>query len=97
MAVSKSGKSAESFVRGWLPKLLDNPYVVEYGADLVVPKDFGEPGAIVVTNFHDKELFLMEIVVHGFRNGPIFFMADTWIHSKKDNPQSRIIFKNQVS
>ncbi|KAK4488776.1 hypothetical protein RD792_004563 [Penstemon davidsonii] len=93
---TKSGKSAESFVRGWLPKLSDNPYVVEYGADLIVPHDFGQPGAILITNFHDKEIFIMEIVVHGFSKGPIFFWANTWIHSKKDNPESRIIFKNQA-
>ncbi|KAH6823178.1 PLAT/LH2 domain-containing lipoxygenase family protein [Perilla frutescens var. hirtella] len=95
-SVSKSGKSCESVVRGWLPKLSDNPYVVEYGADFVVARDFGQPGAAVVTNFHDKEFFLMEIVVHGFSQGPIFFRADTWIHSRRENPQSRIIFKNQA-
>ncbi|KAI3467678.1 hypothetical protein Pfo_024341 [Paulownia fortunei] len=94
--VTKSGKSAESFVRGWSPKLSNNPYVVEYGADLTVPRDFGQPGALLVTNFHDKDFFLMEIVVHGFSEGPIFFQADTWIHSRKDNPESRIIFKNQA-
>ncbi|KAL2253735.1 UNVERIFIED_CONTAM: Lipoxygenase 6, chloroplastic [Sesamum indicum] len=94
--VTKSGKSVESFVRGWLPKLSNNPHVVEYGADLTVPQDFGQPGAILVTNFHDKEFFLMEVVVHGFSQGPIFFWADTWIHSRKDNPESRIIFRNQA-
>ncbi|KAL8520171.1 hypothetical protein ACS0TY_010914 [Phlomoides rotata] len=93
---TNSGKSVESFVRGWLPKVSNSPYVVEYGVDLLVPRDFGQPGAIVVTNFHDKEFFLMEIVVHGFSNGPIFFRADTWIHSRKDNPESRIVFKNQA-
>ena len=39
----------------------------------------------------------MEIVVHGFDEGPIFFPANTWIHSCKDNPDDRIIFRNQVS
>ncbi|KAG8365931.1 hypothetical protein BUALT_Bualt17G0023300 [Buddleja alternifolia] len=94
--VTKSGKSVESFVRGWLPKLSNNPDVVKYGADLTVPHDFGQPGAILVTNFHDKEFFLMDIVVHGFSKDPLFFRADTWIHSRKDNPESRITFKNQA-
>ncbi|XP_051122412.1 lipoxygenase 6, chloroplastic [Andrographis paniculata] len=94
---TKSGKtSAEAFVRGWFPKLSDDPYVVEYSADLTVPRDFGQPGAVLVANHHDKEFCLMEIVVHGFSQGPIFFWADTWIHSKQDNSQSRIIFKNQA-
>lgn len=95
-AANKSGKSAESYVRGWSPKLSNDPYVVEYAADLTVPQDFGEPGAILVTNLHDRELFLMEIVVHGFNKGPVFFSANTWIHSRKHNSESRIIFKNQV-
>ncbi|CAA2986276.1 lipoxygenase 6, chloroplastic [Olea europaea subsp. europaea] len=93
---TKSGKSVESFVRGWLPKPSNDPYVIEYGADFTVPQDFGHPGAVLITNFQDKEFFLVEVVVHGFRKGPSFFRADTWIHSRKDNPESRIIFKNQA-
>ncbi|GER56427.1 lipoxygenase [Striga asiatica] len=94
--VTKSGKTAESYVRGWFPKLSNDPYVVEYCADLTVPHDFGQPGAILVTNFLDKEFFLMDIVIHGFSKGPVFFHADTWIHSRKHNPESRIIFKNHA-
>ncbi|PIA51289.1 hypothetical protein AQUCO_01100255v1 [Aquilegia coerulea] len=37
----------------------------------------------------------MEIVVHGFKE-PMFFPANSWIHSREDNPESRIIFKNQA-
>lgn len=38
----------------------------------------------------------MQIVVHGFNEGPLFFSVNTWIHSQKDNPESRIIFQNQA-
>lgn len=91
-----SGKSVESFVRGWLPKPANLPYIVEYGADFTVPLDFGTPGAVLITNFHGKEFYLVEIVIHGFDEGPIFFPANSWIHSRKDNPESRIIFRNRV-
>ncbi|KAA8533278.1 hypothetical protein F0562_033189 [Nyssa sinensis] len=94
--VTKSGKSVESYVRGWLPKPSNYPYIVEYAANFTVPYDFGCPGAILITNFHGKEFYLMEIVIHGFNEGPIFFPANTWIHSRKDNPESRIIFKNHA-
>lgn len=94
--VTKSGKSIESYVRGWLPKPLGHPYMVSYAANFRVPSDFGCPGAILITNFHGKEFHLMEIVVHGFKQGPVFFPADTWIHSRKDNPESRIIFTNKT-
>lgn len=94
--VTMSGKSVESFVRGWLPKPSNLPYIVEYAADFTVPLDFGSPGAVLISNLHGKEFHLMEIVIHGFDEGPIFFPANSWIHSRKDNPESRIIFRNQA-
>lgn len=93
--ITRSGKSAESYVRGF-PKPSNHPFVVEYAANFRVPNDFGSPGAILITNFLDKEIYLVEIVVHNFSEGPQFFPANTWIHSRKDNPESRIIFKNQA-
>lgn len=94
--MTKSGKSIESYVRGWLPKPLSHPYLVTYAANFRVPSDFGCPGAILITNFHGKEFHLMEIAVHGFKQGSLFFPADTWIHPQNDNPESRIIFTNKV-
>ncbi|XP_059657730.1 lipoxygenase 6, chloroplastic-like [Cornus florida] len=94
--VTNSGKSAESNLRGWLPKPSNNPCIVDYTANFTVSHDFGSPGAILITNFNAKEFYLLEIVIHGFDEGPIFFFASTWIHSRNDNPESRIIFKNQA-
>ncbi|TKY59872.1 Lipoxygenase 6 [Spatholobus suberectus] len=94
--VTNSGKSVQTYVRGWLPKPSNVAYIVEYAADFSVPSDFGCPGAVLVTNLHGKEFYLVEIIVHGFSGGPIFFPANTWIHSRNDNPESRIIFKNQT-
>ncbi|XP_054808039.1 lipoxygenase 6, chloroplastic [Prosopis cineraria] len=94
--VTKSGKSVQTSVRGWLPKPSNLSYIVEYSADFTVPSDFGSPGAILITNLHSKEFHLLEIVIHGFEGGSIFFPANTWIHSRNDNPESRIIFKNQA-
>lgn len=96
--VTNSGKIVQSAVRGWLPKPVPSEYahIVEYAADFTVPSDFGCPGAIMVTNLQGKEFYLLEIVIHGFDGGPIFFPANTWIHSRKDNLESRIIFKNQA-
>ncbi|KAJ6911396.1 lipoxygenase 6 [Populus alba x Populus x berolinensis] len=93
---TNSGKSVQASVRGWLPKPSNNEHIIEYAADFTVPFDFGNPGAVLVANLHGREFYLMEIVVHGFDAGPIFFPANTWIHSSKDNPDSRIIFRNQA-
>ncbi|XP_021899735.1 lipoxygenase 6, chloroplastic [Carica papaya] len=94
--VTKSGKSVESSVRGWLEKPSEHEHIIEYAADFSVPFDFGQPGAVLITNLHGKEFYLLEIVIHGFQQGPIFFPANTWIHSRKHNPESRIIFRNQA-
>ncbi|KAJ1401980.1 PLAT/LH2 domain [Sesbania bispinosa] len=94
--VTNSGKSVQSYVRGWLPKPSNVPYIVEYTADFTIPSDFGGPGAILITNLHGKEFYLLEIILHGFSGGPLFFPANTWIHSRNDNPESRIIFRNQA-
>ncbi|XVE92190.1 hypothetical protein REPUB_Repub01dG0075800 [Reevesia pubescens] len=94
--VTNSGKIVETSVRGWLPKLSEHAHILEYAADFTVPSDFGKPGAILITNLHGKEFHLLEIIIHGFDEGPIFFPANTWIHSRNDNPESRIIFRNQA-
>ncbi|RYR17023.1 hypothetical protein Ahy_B03g061831 isoform C [Arachis hypogaea] len=94
--VTNSRKSVESYVKGWLPKPSKVSYIVEYSAELRVPSDFGSPGALLITNLHAKEFYLLKVVIHGFSGGPIFFPANTWIHSRNDNPKSRIIFNNQA-
>ncbi|KAK6252356.1 hypothetical protein QUC31_014076 [Theobroma cacao] len=94
--VTNSGKSVETSVRGWLPKPSEHSHILEYAADFTIPSDFGKPGAVLITNLHGKEFHLLEIVIHGFEEGPIFFPANTWIHSRNDNPESRILFRNQA-
>lgn len=79
-----------------MPRPSEKPYFVEYTADLSLPADFGRPGAILVGNVHIKEVFLTDIVVHGFSDGPIFFPANTWIQPQTLDPNRRIIFSNQV-
>ncbi|CAN1295256.1 Lipoxygenase 6, chloroplastic [Linum perenne] len=95
---TKSGKYAESKVKGWKKQtpVSDDPYTVEYAAEFKLPHEFGTPGAIVVTNLHRDEFFLVKIVVHGFSGGPLFFPAKTWIHPRHKNPESRIVFRNQA-
>ncbi|KAJ6801839.1 lipoxygenase 6, chloroplastic [Iris pallida] len=95
--VTNSGKrSTEAAVRGWLPKPSSHPSIVEYAANFTVPYDFGQPGAIIITNLHDREFHLMDIVVHGFSDSPAFFHANSWIHSRLDSTERRVIFSNQA-
>ncbi|KAI9196182.1 hypothetical protein LWI28_021733 [Acer negundo] len=68
---------------------------VTYEAEFEVPVDFGEVGAILVENEHLKEMFLKDIVLDGFPNGPITISCDSWVQSKYDNKPKRFFFTNK--
>lgn len=88
-------KSYETPVLG-LPKARNDPRYLEFTANFTVPTSFGKPGAILVTNLLSTEICLSEILIRD-GNDTILFPGDTWIHSRNDNPESRIIFRNQVN
>ncbi|KAL5765033.1 hypothetical protein ACOSQ2_017627 [Xanthoceras sorbifolium] len=68
---------------------------VTYEAEFEVPVDFGELGAIFVENEHHKEMFLKDVVLDGFPNGPVTITCDSWVHSKQDNEDKRVFFVNK--
>ena len=93
---TNSGKIAEANVKGWSPRSSGQSHIVEYATEFTVPSDFGSPGAILITNCHSKEFYLVEVLLQVFKGGTVFFPANTWVHSRNDNPESRIIFRNYV-
>lgn len=78
-----------------LPKAVKDPRYLEFTADFTVPSNFGKPGAILVTNLLSTEICLSEIIIRD-SGDTILFPGNTWIHSRNDNPQARIIFRSQV-
>ncbi|KAJ7980723.1 Lipoxygenase [Quillaja saponaria] len=68
---------------------------MKYETDIEVPIDFGDIGAILVENEHHKEMFVEDIVLDGFPQGPITFSCSSWVHSKFDNPIKRMFFTNK--
>jgi lipoxygenase len=69
----------------------------KYESSFEVPADFGEVGAILVENEHHKEMFLKDIILNGFPNGPVHINCNSWVHSRNDDPQKRVFFANKVS
>ncbi|KAH7560488.1 hypothetical protein JRO89_XS10G0030100 [Xanthoceras sorbifolium] len=63
---------------------------ISYKADFKVPLDFGELGAIYVGNEHNEEMFVKDVVIEGFPNGPITINCDSWVQSK--NKEKRVFF-----
>lgn len=89
-------KSSEAVLKDWLKKSNLKAEKVVYTAEFMVDSSFGVPGAITVSNKHQKEFFLESIVVEGFACGPVHFVCNSWVQSRKDYPRKRIFFINKV-
>ncbi|KAM7528883.1 hypothetical protein LguiB_032293 [Lonicera macranthoides] len=68
---------------------------VKFEATFEVPLDFGEIGAVIVRNEHDKEMYLYNISLVQPSNGTLIINCNSWVHSKDDNPEDRIFFTNK--
>ncbi|KAE8039377.1 hypothetical protein FH972_011795 [Carpinus fangiana] len=40
-------------------------------------------------------MFLKDIILSGFSNGPVHINCNSWVHSKHDDPQKRVFFSNK--
>ncbi|CAO2837233.1 unnamed protein product [Amaranthus hypochondriacus] len=75
--------------------LKKDPNETKYEAKLQVPNNFGEVGAILVTNEHRREMFIKDITIEGLPQGIVKVHCESWVHSKYDNPEPRIFFTNK--
>ncbi|KAB1204569.1 Linoleate 13S-lipoxygenase 2-1, chloroplastic [Morella rubra] len=65
---------------------------VKYETDFKVPIGFGEVGAVLAENEQHREMFLQDIVLDGFPDGPVNVTCRSWVHSKFKNPEKRVFF-----
>ncbi|MCL7032134.1 hypothetical protein MKW94_010735 [Papaver nudicaule] len=87
-------KSKPAVIRNWSKKSKTKAERVTYTVDFMVDTNFGVPGAITVTNKHQKEFFLETITIEGFACGAVHFPCNSWVQSTKDHPDKRIFFSN---
>uniref|UniRef100_A0A0D6QUV2 Lipoxygenase n=1 Tax=Araucaria cunninghamii TaxID=56994 RepID=A0A0D6QUV2_ARACU len=93
---TKSGKrSKKAALKGWLYKSAIPAEKIEYSADFAISSDFGQPGAIIVSNEHNQEFYLESIVIQGLVTGPVFFSCNSWVQPQKDNPEQRVFFSDK--
>ncbi|MQL99797.1 hypothetical protein Taro_032526 [Colocasia esculenta] len=85
--------SQEAVLRGWTERMKGERAVLT--AEFIVDSSFGTPGAVAVTNGHQREFFLESIVVEGFLCGPILFNCHSWVQSSRDYPDKRIFFTDK--
>jgi lipoxygenase len=89
-------RSNEAGLRDWSKKSNVKAERVNYTAEFMVNSSFGVPGAITVSNNHQREFFLETITIEGFACGPVHFFCNSWVQSRKDHPVKRILFSNKV-
>ncbi|XP_010928833.1 linoleate 13S-lipoxygenase 2-1, chloroplastic [Elaeis guineensis] len=68
---------------------------VKYEGNFMVPIDFGDIGAVLVTNEHHKEMHVKDIVLMIGDATALTINCQSWVHSKFDNPEKRIFFTNK--
>ncbi|KAG0503658.1 hypothetical protein HPP92_003730 [Vanilla planifolia] len=88
-------KSGEAVIKDWYEKRRAKGERVVYTVEFTVDSSFGEPGAVVVINRHQREFFLESVVVEGFPCGPVCFPCNSWVQSTKDLPSKRVFFSNK--
>jgi lipoxygenase len=92
--LDKNGLEKET-IKGYAQKIEREEDEVKYEFEFEVPSEFGEIGAVLVQNEYQNEIFLKQIQLDGFPNGPLIFSCDSWVQSKNDVPDPRIFFTNK--
>ncbi|KAL2322236.1 hypothetical protein Fmac_026615 [Flemingia macrophylla] len=69
---------------------------VQYEVTFELPVAFGNVGAVLVQNEDNSEVFLKNIVLDGFPDGPVHFTCNSWIQPKSVTHVKRIFFTNKL-
>ncbi|KAG9450644.1 hypothetical protein H6P81_010609 [Aristolochia fimbriata] len=90
----KTGKEKPT-ISAFAHKVEEKDHVVTYEARFEMNRDFGDLGAVLVTNEHHKEIFLESMTFHGIPYGPVNVTCNSWIHAESDNKEKRVFFTNK--
>lgn len=94
--MNEETNSEKETIKGSAQYIDENEDEVLYEARFELSTDFGNVGAILIENEHNKEVFLKSIVLHGFSNGPVNLTCNSWIQPKNDTPAKRVFFTHKV-
>ncbi|KAK9220874.1 hypothetical protein WN944_009298 [Citrus x changshan-huyou] len=65
---------------------------IRYEAEFEVPSSFGDIGAILVQHENQKEMYLKDVVLDGFLDGPMNITCDSWVQPLAIDEQKRVFF-----
>ena len=75
--------SKEEQQSSWSKKSNVKAERVNYTTEFIVDSNFGVPGAITVTNKHQREFFLESITIEGFVSGAVHFPCKSWVQGER--------------
>ena len=88
-------RSKESFIKDWAQKATVEADKVQYTAEFSINAKFGEPGAVLIRNTHQAELYLESIALQ-LPSGTIYFSCHSYIAASTHDPKPRVFFSNKV-
>ncbi|CAN0924598.1 Linoleate 13S-lipoxygenase 2-1, chloroplastic [Linum grandiflorum] len=83
-------------VKARAKKISENEEEIKYEAKFKISDQLGEVGGVVVVNEHPYEMFVKNIVLHGFVNGPVRIFCDSWVHINSQNSLKRMFFTTKL-
>ncbi|KAM0048833.1 putative linoleate 13S-lipoxygenase [Helianthus debilis subsp. tardiflorus] len=93
---TKKPKVSKECVKDWSKcptrKAIGGTGCLSFEVELVMDADFGEPGAILVGNNYEKELYVETISLDGF----VHFSCKSWVQPAHISKEKRIFFSNKV-
>lgn len=97
ISINEETNSERGTIKGSVQKAQEKDHEVQYEATFELPAEFGNVGAVLVENEHSNEVFLKNIVLDGFPDGPVNLTCNSWIQPKHNTPIKRAFFANKVS
>lgn len=94
-ATGAGKRSKQSFIKDWAEKATVQADKVQYTAEFSINAEFGEPGAILICNTHQAELYLESIALQ-LPSGTIYFPCHSYIAASVHDPKPRVFFTNKV-
>ncbi|KAH7439970.1 hypothetical protein KP509_04G085100 [Ceratopteris richardii] len=79
-------KSDAAIFGGWLQNTVtpERPEGLSYTLTFNVDKNFGEPGAILIKNYHQNWFFLEHITLHMPSGTDIHFQCSSWVYNNDE-------------
>lgn len=93
----KGKLSQKAHLKHGKSKKNDDMKTITYKIKLYTEREFGIPGAFLITNHHKHEFFLESATLEVLDNHIIHFDCRSWVYPVQNTKSDRLFFSNTVS